>query len=49
MDVVGLGDDSVAGQRLHVFGTPGQESFTLKSVEATPFCYRGVAPSGLCI
>jgi hypothetical protein len=49
VDVVGLGDDSVAGQRLHVFGTPSQGSFTLKSVEATPFCYRGVGASGLCV
>jgi hypothetical protein len=49
VDVVGLGDDSVAGRRLHVFGTPGEESFTLKSVEATPFCYRGVSASGLCV
>jgi hypothetical protein len=47
LDVVGLGDDSVAAQRLHVFGTPGTGSFTLKSVEATPFCSRGVT-AGRC-
>lgn len=49
MDVVGLGDDSVVALRLHVFGTPGQGSFTLKSVEATSFCSRGVSPSGRCL
>ncbi|MDQ1290128.1 MAG: N-acetylmuramoyl-L-alanine amidase [Actinomycetota bacterium] len=48
MDVVGLADDSVAGQRLHIFGTPGVESFTLKSVEATPLCVRGVV-NGRCV
>jgi hypothetical protein len=49
LDVVGLGDDSVAGQRLHVVGTPGTESFTLLRVEGTAFCYRGVSPAGLCL
>jgi hypothetical protein len=48
IDVVGLGDDAVAGERLHVFGTPGDESFTLKSVEATPMCARGVV-KGACV
>jgi len=48
-DVVGLGDDSVAAIRLHIFGAPDQGSFTLKSVEGTPFCYRGVSPAGRCI
>jgi hypothetical protein len=48
-DVVGSGDDSVRGVRLHVFGTPSEsgEGFVLKSVEATPFCDRGVA-DGVC-
>ena len=49
LDVVGLGDDSVAGQRLHVSGSPGQASFTLQSVEATALCYRGVGAEGLCV
>jgi hypothetical protein len=49
VDVVGLGDDSVTAMRLHIFGTPGTESFTLKSVEGTPFCSRGVAASGRCV
>jgi hypothetical protein len=49
LDVVGLGDDSVAAQRLRVVGTPGAGRFTLKSVEGTPFCYRGVSAAGRCL
>jgi hypothetical protein len=41
-DVVGFADDSVLGERLHVFGTPG-DTFTLKTVEATTLCRRGVS------
>lgn len=49
-DVLGLGDDSVAGFRLHVFGQPtaGGEGFALKAVEATTLCQRGVS-DGLCV
>lgn len=48
IDVVGLGDDAIDGERLHVFGTPGATGFTLKSVEMTPMCSRGVS-SGRCV
>ncbi|MDH3756097.1 MAG: SH3 domain-containing protein, partial [Acidimicrobiia bacterium] len=50
-DVVGLGDDAVFGLRLHVFGQPdaGGTSFSLKSVEATFMCDRGVSSNGLCV
>ena len=43
-DVVGLGDDAVAGFRLHVFGAPveGGDGFVLMSVERTTFCTRGL-------
>jgi hypothetical protein len=49
-DVVGLGDDSVLGARLHVFGQPVEdgEGFGLKSVEQTTLCIRGVS-DGLCV
>lgn len=49
-DVVGLGDDSIAGYRLHVFGRPAesQEGFELETVEATALCLRGVSSDGLC-
>ncbi len=42
-DVIGLGDDSVAGFRLHIFATPDDngETFSLKSIERTVFCSRG--------
>ncbi len=59
-DVVGLADDSVVGVRLHVFGTPTDadlptsaflqaRAFTLKTVETTALCGRGVTPDGLCV
>jgi hypothetical protein len=41
-DVVGVGDDSQAGWRLHVFGAPEGGGFVLKSVEATGLCARGI-------
>ena len=49
-DVVGFGDDSVLGARLHVFGQPdeGGEGFVLKSVELTVMCSRGVS-AGACV
>ena len=42
-DVIGLGDDAVAGMRLHIFATPDDngETFSLKSIERTIFCSRG--------
>ena len=50
-DVVGFADDSVRGLRLHVFGQPTEsgEGFSLKSVEATALCARGVDGAGVCI
>ena len=49
VDVVGLGDDAVRGERLVVFATPdeGGESFTLRTVERTLLCGRG-ASDGSC-
>lgn len=49
-DLVGVGDDSLAGWRLHVFGRPSEsgEGFVLHTVEATDLCSRGVDPSGRC-
>ena len=50
-DVVGFADDSVRGLRLHIFGQPlaGGEGFSLKSVEATSLCARGLTAEGACI
>lgn len=51
IDVVGLGDDAVEGERLHVFGQPLEsgEGFSLAAVEATIMCSRGVTADGFCI
>lgn len=50
-DVVGIGDDGLAGYRLHLFATPGPngETFTLKSIERTLLCSRGATADGLCL
>lgn len=49
-DVVGLGDDSISAQRLHIFGQQvgADGEFALRSVEATSFCARGSSTGGLC-
>lgn len=49
-DVVGIGDDAVAGFRLHIFATPTEsgEGFALKSIERTWFCSRGLSGE-LCV
>jgi hypothetical protein len=49
VDVIGLGDDSVAGERLHVFAMRNGDTFALRSVESTVLCARGVADGGLCV
>jgi hypothetical protein len=50
VDVTGLADDSIGGERLHVFARPGTDGgeFVVRSVEATVLCSRGVA-DGLCL
>ena len=55
IDVIGLGDDSLKGERLHVFANvtyadDGETvaAFELKSVERTLLCSRGVS-DGLCL
>lgn len=47
-DVIGLGDDSTRGLRLHVFGQPVADGFSLVAVESTEICARGVTEEGLC-
>jgi hypothetical protein len=51
-DVIGFFDDSVRGERLHVFAAPaedGSDLMSLKSVEATYICQRGGGgEQGLC-
>lgn len=50
IDVVGLGDDAIRGERLHVFGTPDDsgDGFSLMSVERTVLCSRGASDEGFC-
>lgn len=48
-DVIDLGDDSVRGLRAHVFGMPADGRFSLRSVEVTRLCGRGVTEDRLCI
>jgi len=51
VDVIGLGDDSQGGERLRIFADPmpGGGRFTLRTVEATALCSRGVTRERLCI
>lgn len=51
IDVVGLGDDAIGGERLHIFGQPleGGDGFSLMAVEATVMCTRGVTADGFCL
>lgn len=48
-DIVGSGDDSVGGSRIHVFGQPADGGFSLDAVEGTPFCSRGLGLNDECI
>jgi hypothetical protein len=47
-DVVGLGDDALRGVRLHIFAERSAGGFTLRTVEMTLLCGRGV-DQGLCV
>ena len=46
-DVIGLGDDSVRGFRLHIFAEESGNGFELRTVEVTLLCGRGLS-DGLC-
>jgi len=48
-DVVGLGDDAVRGVRVHVFANQVSGGFSLRSVEVTVICGRGVDGDGACV
>ena len=49
VDVIGLGDDSVGGYRLQIFAEEGPDTFTVRTIERTTFCSRGVGADGLCV
>lgn len=47
VDVIGLGDDSAGGYRLHLFAVrEGDGPFLLRTVESTVLCSRGVSDGG---
>lgn len=48
-DITGFEDDSVRGSRAHIFGEPTDDGFVLRTIEATPFCARGVDSEGRCV
>jgi len=48
VDLVGFADDSVKGERLHVFASREGGVWGLVSVEQTVFCQRGVS-DGICV
>ena len=50
VDIVGLLDDAVKGERLHLFAepSPSGEGFILRTIERTLLCARGVS-DGLCV
>lgn len=47
-DVVGLGDDAVRGVRIHVFAEEEGGEFSLRTIEVTLLCGRGV-DDGACV
>lgn len=49
VDSLGLEDDSILGYRLHVFAIEDSGVYSLRTVEATTLCARGVTPDGLCV
>jgi len=49
IDIIGLGDDAVLGLRVVVIAEPTEDGFSLKAVEATALCGRGVTVDGLCV
>jgi hypothetical protein len=51
VDVIGLGDDAQGGERLKIFAEPGPAGarFTVRTVEATALCSRGVTNDELCV
>lgn len=48
IDVVGIGDDALAGERLRVVTERTGQGHTVRSVELTPLCARGVTDDGVC-
>lgn len=48
-DVLGLGDDAVAGYRIRVVAVESSSAYAPELVERTVLCARGVDDTGLCL
>jgi hypothetical protein len=48
-DVVGLGDDSIAGYRIRVTAREVTGGFAPESVVRSPLCTRGLTATGVCL
>lgn len=49
VDLLGEGDDSVAGTRLRIVLEFGEAGFQVKEAASRPICSRGLTPEGLCL
>lgn len=49
IDITGLPDDSVGGERLFVTVQAGDAGYAVATVESTLLCARGVSDDGLCV
>lgn len=49
IDITGYGDDSILGERFHLFIAHEGDSYVLKSAEATTLCRRGANEERLCL
>lgn len=49
VDVIGMGDDAVGGERLNIVAEPITEGFVVESVQRLTLCSRGVTDDGLCV
>lgn len=51
VDVIGMADDALGGERLHILAepVPAGEAFVVQSVERLTLCSRGVTDDGLCV
>ena len=48
-DVIGLGDDSIAGYRIRVSAREATGGFAPESVQRSPLCTRGLTATGVCL
>lgn len=51
VDVIGMGDDALGGERLMILAepVPGAETFVVQTVQRLALCSRGVTDDALCV